>query len=314
MALTGTVAAQTFNLAGSSWGSGGTFSGSSSAGTLLTSGLTPSGAYFGTAQPDANTFVFGLANTATPTGATSNYNISSALPAGTSLTLTFTGISSVPDYIAYTGGPLTAYSYNSGTQTLTLTTNAVNPVASASDPTSATLLSAFGLMIVTGSSRNFSGTVFQTGMFWEDVSPLANYSGTSYVAGVNASGINGQTASFYAYLPMAFLQANGITQPDGAQAVVQKSTGAGIVLSNLTIDIYAGSNPGFTGQTTTWNYLGASGFDFNGGGSDDFVRATYTNSSWSDANMGITAVPEPSTYAALLGALALSVTFRRRRH
>lgn len=314
LAVASLVSAQTFNFGSSSWGTGGTFSGTASGGSLLASGTTPNGIYYGTSQPDANTFVLGLVNTSSPTGLTSQYNLSGAMAAGTSITLAFTGLTARPDYIAYTGGSLTSYSYNSTSGTLTLTTSLVNPVASASDATSNTLLSAFGLMIVTGSSRNFNGTVFQTGMFWDDVDPLANYSGTNYVAGVNANGINGQTASFYAYLPTAFLQANGITEPDDAQAIVQKSTGAGIVLSNLTIDIYAAANPGFTGQSTTWNYIGASSFNFDGvAGNDDFVLATYTNASWSDANMGITAVPEPSTYAAIFGSLALLTALWRRR-
>lgn len=309
----GLGSAQTFVTSGSSWGASGSFSGTGSVGQLI-DGFTPNGIYYGTAQPDAHTFVFGLVNTPTPTGATAQYNLSGAMAAGTPITLSFTGLTARPDYLAYTGGPLTAYNYNAGTGTLTLTTNLVNPVASASDPTSTTLLSTFGLMIVTGSAHNFGGTIFQTGMFWEDVSPLANYSGTSYLAGVNAAGINGQTASFYAYLPLAFLQDNGIGQPDDAQAVVQKSSGDGIVLSNLVLDFYTSANPLFAGQSTTWNYAGPSAFNLDGlAGNDDFVRATYTNSSWSDANMGIAAVPEPSTYAVLLGLAALGAAWRRRR-
>lgn len=313
LAFAGFVSAQSFTTGSSSWGAAGTFSGTSSAGQLI-NGMTPNGIYYGAAQPDANTYVFGLVNTATPSGATSQYNLSSAMAAGTSITLSFTGLTAMPDYIAYTGGALTAYNYNSTAGTLTLTTNLVNPVASASDPTSSTLLSSFGLMIVTGSAHNFGGTVFQTGMFWDDVNPLANYSGTNFVAGVNADGINGQTASFYAYLPMAFLQANGITQPDNAQAVVQKSTGSATVLSNLTLDIYAAANPGFSEQSTTWSYAGPSAFNLDGvAGNDDFVRATYTNSSWSDANLGLTAVPEPSTFALIFGSLALLTAQWRRR-
>ncbi|MBA4136434.1 MAG: hypothetical protein C0518_03860 [Opitutus sp.] len=313
LALVGGLGAQTFNVGSSLWGSGGSFAGTASAGSLLASG-SPNGIYYGTAQPDSNTFVFGLVNTSTPTGATSQYNLSSAMAAGTSITLAFTGLTARPDYIAYTGGPLTAYAYNSSTGTLSLTTNLVNPGASASDPTSSTLLSSFGLMIVTGSSHNFQGTVFQTGMFWDDVSPLANYSGTNFFAGVNADGINGQTASFYAYLPMAFLQANGVTEPDDAQAIVQKSAGSGAVLSNLTVDIYSPANPGFTGQSTTWSYIGPSGFNFDGAaGNDDFVLATYTNSSWSDANLGLVAVPEPATVALTFGSLALLTALWRRR-
>lgn len=315
LALGQAAPAQTFNAASSSWGTGGTFQvgGSPDGGVLLANGTTPNGLYFGSAQPDANTFVFGLTSAANITS-TANYNLSGALAAGTNLTLTFSGVNSRPDYIAYTGGALTAYSYNSTAKTLTLSTNTVDPVASASDPTSNLLQSTFGLMIVSGSAHNFAGTVFQTGMFWDDVSPLANYSGTSFLAGVNANGINGQSASFYAYLPTSFLGAAGITEPDHARAVVQKSTGSGTVLNNLSIDIYAAASPSLPAQQTTWLYRGASQFDFNGGGNDDFIVATYTNSSWSDANMGIVvAVPEPATWTALLGSLALLTALRRRR-
>ena len=314
LALVGGLGAQSFSVGSSLWGANGTFAGSSSGGALLVGGSTPNGIYFGTAQPDANTFVFGLVNTSTPTGATSQYNVSSAMPAGTMISLAFTGITTRPDYIAYTGGALTAYNYNAGAGTLTLTTNLVNPVASASDPTSTTLLSTFGLMIVSGSAHNFGGTVFQTGMFWEDVAPLASYTGTNYLAGVNASGINGQTASFYAYLPLSYLQANGIDQPDAARAVVQKSSGDGIVLNNLVLDFYTSANPMFAGQSTTWNYAGPSAFNLDGtAGNDDFVIATYTNASWSDANMGIAAVPEPATYAVLFGLAAFVAVWRRRK-
>jgi hypothetical protein len=117
-------------------------------------------------------------------------------------------------------------------------------------------------------------------------------------------------------LPASYLSANGINAPDDARAVVQKTGGATpVVLNNLTIDIYGPANPGFVGQSTPWNYIGASSFDFDGDGvADDFVVATYTNSSWSDANIGLaSAVPEPATYAAALGTLALLTALWRRR-
>jgi len=304
--------AQTLDVTHSSWGTGGTFQGDQTGG-LLYSGVTSTGVYFGTAQLDANTFAFGLASASTPTTA-AHYDVA-AIGANTSVTLTFTGLSSVPKYIAYTGGALTSYSYSGGT--LSLTASTVNPVASASDTTGSALTSAFGLMIVTGGSYNFNGTVFRTDMYWRDVNPLQNYAGSTYVAGLNAAGQNGAAASFYAYLPSAFLAANGLNQPDDAVARLQKSAGAGVTLGGLNFDIYAGSNPGFTGQSTSWSYAGTSAFNFDGtAGNDDYVLATYTNSSWSDGNIGIalaSSIPEPSTYAALLGSLALLTALWRRR-
>lgn len=304
---------QTLDLSNSSWGTGGTLQGTSSGG-LLYSGLTSTGVYFGTSQPDANTFLFGLTNSATPT-TTANYNVSSAVSANTALTLTFTGLSAVPKYIAYTGGALTSYSYNSGT--LTLTASTINPVASASDPTGNTLSSAFGLVIVTGGSFNFSGTVFRTDMYWGDITPLQSYGGSNFVAGVNAAGQNGATATFYAYLPMAFINAQGITQPDDAIARLQKNGQAGVNLSGLVLDIYSPVAPTFGTQSTTYYYHNSTSLNFDGtAGNDDYVLATYANNSWSDGNIGIaaaSAVPEPATYAALFGSLALLTALWRRR-
>jgi len=306
------VTGQTLDLSNSSWGTGGTLQGSSNGG-LLYSGATSTGIYFGTAQVDANTFAFGLASASTPT-TPAHYNVASAIAADTSIKLTFTGLSSAPKYLAYTGGALTSYSYSSGT--LTLTASTVNPVASASDTTGSALGSAFGLLMVTGGSFDFSGTVFRTNMFWEDLSPLQNYAGTTYVAGLNAAGQNGATASFYAYLPTSFLAANGLAQPDDAIARLQKNVGTPVTLDGLSLAIFASSNPGFTGQTTPWNYGGASSFNFNGGANDDYVLAAYANSSWSDGNIGIVAassVPEPSTSAGIFGLLALLAAVWRRR-
>jgi hypothetical protein len=189
-----TVVGQTvFSTSGSSWGTGGsgTFSGTGSAGALLANGTTPNSIYYVAGTPDVNTAYFALVNNATPTYAASDFNVNSAMSAGTTITVKFTGLTARPDYVAYTGGALTAYSYNSAAGTLTLSANLVDPVASASDPTSMTLRSTFGVLIKSGTGYDFNGTVFQTGMYFNDVAPLANYSGTNYVAGVNASGING---------------------------------------------------------------------------------------------------------------------------
>jgi len=318
LAWVATVSGQAmFSTSSSNWGAGGTgtFSGTATGGALLANGTTPNSIYYVAGTPDANTAYFALVNNPTPTNVASDFNVNSTMAAGTAITVTFTGIAVRPDYVAYTGGALTAYSYNAAAGTLTLAANLVDPVASASDPTSTTLRSTFGVLIKSGTALNFSGTVFQTGMYFNDVAPLATYAGTNYVAGVNASGINGQTASFYAYLPVGFLGTYGITQPDDARAVVQKTGGVTpIVLSNLSVDIYGPGVPTFSTQSTPWTYVGPSTFDFNGDGvADDFIVATYTNSSWSDANIGlVAAVPEPATYVTLFGIFALLTALRRR--
>lgn len=297
----------TFDGSSSMWGAGNSFSEAGTPGSWRTD-VTPDGttAYAGGGS-DGTFYVFGFANT-TP-GATATYDLSSTdLSAGTSLDLVFTGLSAAPNYIAMTGGSLTAYSYNSGT--LSLTTSTVNPVASASDTTGNTLGSAFGLILDYGGSTDLSGTVFQTDMYWGDVSAMDNgYSGDTPIAGINADGQNGTSATFIAHLTVAFLQANGINSPNDCIALVQKSGSS----YNITImrELHASAN---TFGDVGYTYEGASTFDLDGSGNDDYVKATYSNSVWSAGNIGVTAVPEPSTYALILGAVCLAgVAVRRRR-
>ena len=296
-----------FDHASSSWGGSGTFF-DVGGGNIGTSALIGGTTAFASGNTDGTFFSFGFANTAP--SSTAHYNLSSTdLTVGTSLNLVFTGLSSAPNYVAITGGSLTAYNYNSGT--LTLTTSTVNPVRSASDTTGSTLSSAFGLILDYGGSTDLSGTVFQTNMFWGDVDTAASdYSGDTPIASVNADGYDGFAAEFIAHLSVEFLQANGINSPNDCIALVQKTGGS----YNITIEreLYADTNPyGNEGYT----YIAASTFDFDGSGDDAYVKATYSNSVWSDGNIGITAVPEPSTYALILGSLSLIgiVVHRRRR-
>lgn len=292
----------------SSWGVGGTFS----AGALLTSTSAPSGAYYGGSMTDANTYVFGLVNTPTPTGIPSDYNLSAtSLTAGTSLHLTFSNLSALPDYIAYTGGAITGMSYGDGSLTLTVST--INPVASASDPDGTILGSVFGLMIVTGSAHNFGATVFRTDLFWDDINPLAGYAGTNFVAGLNVAGQNGVTATFDAYLSTDFLNSQGVYSPADCEARLQKDGFSSAVISDITRKIFVPEPPTFPDEGTVWTYGGVPTLDFNGtGGPDNYILATYSNSSWSNGDIGITAVPEPPVYTLLLSALALFAALRRR--
>lgn len=310
--------AQVFVPGSSTWDSGRTFVGTGAGGQTLTAGPEV-GAFYGASQPDANTYVFGFVNTNSGTGSggifqTSDYNLASTvLTAGTALDLVFTGLSAAPRYIAYTGGALSGYNFNAGTGTLTLSASTQNPVASASDPTGATLASAFGLMLVTGGAHDFGSSVFRSDMFWDDITPLAGYTGTNFVAGLNAAGQDGATATFYAYLPMAFLGAQGISSPADCEARLQKDGVGSAVISGITREVFTPSNPGFANEGSIWSYGGASAFDFDGTvGADNYVLASYSNSSWSNGDIGIAAVPEPATSALALGILVLLGALHRR--
>ncbi len=308
LVMAGVIHAQVaFDYGSSSWGGSGAFSGSASAGATVSG----SQAYYGAIQADTDTYVFGFSNTATPS-TTASYNLSSTvLTSGTALTLTFTGFSAAPLYVGYTGGALTGYTYNSGTMTISATTT--NPVASASDTDGTTLGSSFGMMIVTGGTHDFQGTVFRTDMFYQDLTPLEDYTGTSFIAGLNASGIDGQTGTFNAYLPITFLNSVGIYSPQECEARLQHENVSGTPIS-ITREVYAGTGADPFGGGPLYTWMGVdSTLDFDGSGADNYILATYTNDSWSQADIGVIAVPEPSTYAMIIGSFAFGLAIWRRR-
>jgi hypothetical protein len=307
LGIAGSLSAQpAFNAASSTWGAGSTAFFNVGGGVYATTNPSGGTAAYSSLVSVTDAYLFGFARE-TPT-TVGSYNLSATdLTAGTSLHLVFSGLTTL-NYIAYTGGLVTAYSYNSATGALTLDVSTVNPVASASDPTGANLGSAFGMMLSTGGSNNFGGTIFRTDMYWGDIMGMQTYPGTTPIAGVNASGIDGQAITFDAYLPMSFLNANGINQPSDASALVQKA-GTELPLG-ITATYYGPGEPGFAGGGYT--YGGLSVVDFTGGGVDPFILGRYTNSSWSQGNIGITAVPEPSSYVLAFGAVALVAALRRR--
>ena len=256
-------------------------------------------------------FIFGFAKEV-PSG-TSSYDLGGTdLASGTELTLHFTGFSALPRYVAYTGGDLTGYTYDSGAGTLTISASTVNPVASGSDSTGATLNGAFGLMIETGGSHNFEGTVFRTNGYWGDIAALnGSYAGDLPLAGVNFNGTNGSGVEFGAYLTISYLNSIGINSPAECAAYLQKLG----VSNNLAITRelfgYSGVDPLVSGVYT---FGGASTLDLDGSGTDNYLLATYSNASWSEGNIGITAVPEPSSCALLagLGVMIMASGLRRR--
>lgn len=297
----------TWDVGNSTWGSGNGFV--ANYGVVATNSSYNTTTAYGGGMVDGTRYVFGFAHETVTS--VSSYNLSGTdLGAGTTLHLQFTNLSAAPKYVAITGGALTSYTFDSGTGTLSLTASTINPVASASDATGNTLGSAFGLLIETGGSLDFGGTVFRTDMYWGDVSALAGYAGTTYAAGLNASGQNGSLASFYAYLPVSFLNSVGINSPADCQAALQKNSVDGVAL-DITRELYAPSDPGYSGSG--YAYVAASTYDFNGAGIDNYILASYANSSWSNGDIGVTAVPEPATVALGLGLGVLALVAARRR-
>jgi hypothetical protein len=299
------------DITGSSWGTASSF-GSGDGGTT---GQTVGGGtqtYFGLNTVVGAT-VFGFTKTTSPS-TFNDYNLTGTDlgTAGTTLNLKFTGVTAAPKYVAYSGGALTGYVYNSVAQTLTISASTVNPTGSSSNNLPASG-SVFGLVIGTGGAVDYQGTVFGTNMYWNDLATMSAYAGISPLTGLNANGIAGSTATFYAYLPLSYLSSIGINSPAAAQAIVQKADGSNLTLA-LSTTIYAPSDPGFAGGG--YSYGGVSLFDFNGGVSgsevDNYALAQYANGSWSPANIGLNAIPEPATYAVLFGSLALLAAWRRR--
>ncbi|MCC6415937.1 MAG: PEP-CTERM sorting domain-containing protein [Opitutaceae bacterium] len=312
--MAGAAEAQiTFSTTGSSWNGVSSFFGDGSVPNPFRTDDSPDGTTaFAAGSVNGSQYVFGFAKEAFVNAG--SYDLSSTdLGAGTALTLNFTGFSALPRYVAYTGGVLTGYTFNSGTGNLTISATTVNPVASASDSSGSVLNSAFGLIIETGGSYDFQGTVFRTDGFWGDIATLNNgYSGELPLAGVNFNGTEGANVTFNAYLTIDFLNSIGINSPAECAAYLQKAGVSNYLTITRQLFGYSGSDPLITGGGYTFG--GASTLDFNGSGVDNYLLATYANDTWSAGNIGVAAVPEPSTYALVLGLGAVAwVAFRRKR-
>lgn len=297
----------TFSTAGSSWAGNSFYN--YGGGTFTTDNSPDATTAFAAGSVSGTQFVFGFAKEV-PVG-TASYDLSSTdLTIGTALTLTFTGFSALPRYVAYTGGSLNGYTFDSGTGELTFSATTINPVASASDSTGTTLNSAFGLIIETGGSHDFQGAVFRTDGFWGDVAALnGSYAGQLPLAGVNFNGVDGTNVTFDAYLTIDFLNSIGITSPAECAAYLQKAGVSNYLEITRQLFGYSGVDPLVSGVYT---FGGASSLDFNGAGVDNYLIASYGNDSWSAGNIGVTAVPEPATYALLAGLGVLGLACWRR--
>ena len=235
----------------------------------------------------------------------------SNLAAGTQVQLAFNGLASAPSYVGLIGGSVASYAYANGTLTISATTGAL--ASTANNLGAGRITQAFAVIIETDPSFNFGGALFRTNSSWNDLGNLnPGYDGQAPLVGLNVNGLNGSNVVFDAYFTVGYLASIGINSPADARAFVQKSDTSFEIDVLTTLYTAGGVDPELVGVYDVFG--GSSSFmNLDGGVLDDVIKATYANGSWSAGNIGLIAVPEPSTYGLALGGLVLVAAALRRR-
>jgi hypothetical protein len=224
-------------------------------------------------QDAQSVYVFGLTNTPVMTGAAPTMAETDLagkdIGAGTLLELKFAKTADQRiNYFAFTcdtearitvepeaGKTLTEASY------FVVKATIVRPVKSASGELAG---GAFGFManLSSAADQDYLGAVFATNMHWDDVKPPTISS--SGMAGLNAAGFNGVSATFDGVFPSDLLTKMGITDPANVQGYIDASR----ILPTSTAAAFAYKG---IGDGSLWNA--------------GWYKYRITNSAWSTHNI-----------------------------
>lgn len=218
----------------------------------------------------------------------SDFDISNKNGSTGNIDLVFANVQNL-DFIAYTGGLLSKYNYNSSTKKLSISFSAVSVAASGTNLTGGQVL--LGMVLVTNQGTGFGGAVFRTDLFWGDIKMQQtatgsfSYGDTSNFPGSNFFGKDKSLIHFDFYISqnvLVGLNQYPVTELDKCTFTFTKSDGTQIIPAK-SVKYYTTD-----GQATSWGGTqidGTSNFDFNGDGTkDNYVNVSVSNDSWSSAN------------------------------